>query len=1213
MARLVAAACWLMAKVAASEASLPGSDVAALLCYNVRWRTSAGVDQHRKFNAITHFPISHPKVADPSSGSANATATVNASSVLEDGDVNHYCGTVPPFTRVPAFSRWPSTNQTTGDVIECQNVSGAVAYYAYGLPRGLSANTGQYMLAATSIYVIVDETATVYMIITSDMPERSGSTLHTVAVSLRGVNLDGAGVDILLRDDDADSYTWDSGTASGGFRWWWGSCCTDGVLIGPLPTVNYSMVFEFDTAASAMVGIDTVDVWSFNATTGDVDRIEFSTHADGAAVSASGVLILEVQAVGCDTYCHTFQGCDECLRHADECTFVQQSGICTGRLVHRNNTSGVPVVEEFSGSEWRECAPRPAIPAPPLSPPCPWPSPTTPVPSPPPPKRLPPSPLSPSFPPSFLPSPSLPPPHHLPPPPPHHLPQPSPVIYWVGLSSPAPLFLDIDADGDNDLVVGLSGGVLRIYENVNGSLLVGRSETLALSTNASDSAPAAVDFDGDGQPELLAVGGADGSLTSAQLVNGSFSLIPSEETPLEGTVVIGSSAPAFADFDGDGLVDLLLGQSDGRLLFVHNRGNHSMPSFPGSGCWVSASPGVVDCASGSTHLITGNGWSSPAAADLDGDGDGDIIVGGADGSLRYLENLGAAGNELLPSFFERSGTSGVLAGIDLLNLGFYVSYTHPSLFDADGDGDFDLLIGTSMNVLLYYENVGDTSTPRFVAVVPPPLGLATLLQWEPVRLQLSFNGDFSALNEAFEEAFSGAFAGAVSDGVGLAGAGLGVQVLFFSPGSVVVTFELFDEAPQRRNESGRPTPLSKATELACLLGLASGNGNAGAVMRATLTAAAPAMVLDSEAVLQRVLVAGAQTGVECNLLPPRPPPGLAPPSPSPTPALPLTMNAASLSSSDSSSLPTGTLVAFIVALLLVCCCCCLLCTAWKTTKGLSGLSLQVSRKNEDPAVLQRQSEGSGRCGRAVAYCKSRQVEPTGTDSMESSTEMAQSAPACFVVDLRKKRAADVIGLKLADDSPERASERASTRSRQVTQRLSSTRDGVNSPSATEGKPLWHASASPSESGAFLWNGASRLVALAEVRMELAPRIVAINPNGLAARIQQLSVGDAILTADGVGVDHSSFCHNRSHRMTAEELTHALLNAVGVVKLTISRQSGAVPIESPALLPPLAVSRKASKRSGRRSSRDVTWWESVECSSSGSAMPTPLPNEARRYE
>ena len=159
-------------------------------------------------------------------------------------------------------------------------------------------------MGGTSIFMIADELARAYMIITSDVPRNDvvpgqDDYARSVSVNVRGSsNLQNAGVNVIMRDDLYDDIIWDNQTASGHFRWWWTSCCTDGVLLGPFP-LNYTMHFEFDTAL--MVGIDSVHVWSFNYTSGDVDEISF--HANSSAVDSDGMLAFSIEGDDCAAFC----------------------------------------------------------------------------------------------------------------------------------------------------------------------------------------------------------------------------------------------------------------------------------------------------------------------------------------------------------------------------------------------------------------------------------------------------------------------------------------------------------------------------------------------------------------------------------------------------------------------------------------------------------------------------------------------------------------------------------------------------------------------------------------------------------------------------------------------------------------------------------------------------------------------------------------------
>ena len=93
----------------------------------------------------------------------------------------------------------------------------------------------------TLIYMVVDASERAYMVITSDKPGRSGWDVRDTKIEVVGNNLAGKGVDLALQDDFVDTYKWDEATAQGSFTWRWWSCCTDGVVIGPMPYTNYSL------------------------------------------------------------------------------------------------------------------------------------------------------------------------------------------------------------------------------------------------------------------------------------------------------------------------------------------------------------------------------------------------------------------------------------------------------------------------------------------------------------------------------------------------------------------------------------------------------------------------------------------------------------------------------------------------------------------------------------------------------------------------------------------------------------------------------------------------------------------------------------------------------------------------------------------------------------------------------------------------------------
>ena len=75
-------------------------------------------------------------------------------------------------------------------------------------------------------------------------------------------------------------------------------------------------------------------------------------------------------------------------------------------------------------------------------------------------------------------------------------------------------------------------------------------------------------------------------------------------------------------------------------------------------------------------------YSIPELADLDDDGDLDLIVGSRSDTLHYFENTGTATD---PAFTQRTGAGNPFNEINA------PGDTGPALIDLDGDGDLDLV------------------------------------------------------------------------------------------------------------------------------------------------------------------------------------------------------------------------------------------------------------------------------------------------------------------------------------------------------------------------------------------------------------------------------------------------------------------------------------------------------------------------------------------
>jgi hypothetical protein len=139
----------------------------------------------------------------------------------------------------------------------------------------------------------------------------------------------------------------------------------------------------------------------------------------------------------------------------------------------------------------------------------------------------------------------------------------------------------------------------------------------------------AVDWDDDGDLDLV-LGGYDGKLF-VRLNEGSATapafatesiLLTSGDDPL---VVPGRDAiPKIADWDGDGLFDILSGSGEGGVYWLRNVGTKGAPAFASAVALVRPADPGRDF----TDEPTSPGQRTQACAtDYDGDGDLDLLVG----------------------------------------------------------------------------------------------------------------------------------------------------------------------------------------------------------------------------------------------------------------------------------------------------------------------------------------------------------------------------------------------------------------------------------------------------------------------------------------------------------------------------------------------------------------------------------------------------------
>ena len=304
-------------------------------------------------------------------------------------------------------------------------------------------------------------------------------------------------------------------------------------------------------------------------------------------------------------------------------------------------------------------------------------------------------------------------------------------------------YVDYEADGDLDIVVGIQDGedygwdnayndkgiwvngplhgFVYLIENVNGNYEL-KGKILAggqpIDVYGAPS-PNFDDFDNDGDLDIICGEFIDkftwfenvGTRENPVYAKGRYLENADDKITMDLEMIV----PVSLDWDKDGDVDLIVGDEDGRVAFVENTGiiKSRMPVFKSPQYFLQKA-----------QYVKFGALATPFSTDWDDDGDEDLISGNSAGYIGFIENLDG-GNP--PSFAPpvylkaenetiriQAGESGSIQGPCEAKWG----YTTLSVADWNNDGLKDIIVNSIWGKAIWYENIGTKSHPKLAKEKP---------------------------------------------------------------------------------------------------------------------------------------------------------------------------------------------------------------------------------------------------------------------------------------------------------------------------------------------------------------------------------------------------------------------------------------------------------------------------------------------------------------